>query len=77
MENVTCDGTASCPDGTTCCKTKEGGWACCPLPEAVCCEDFIHCCPKGKKCNLLRERKSTSFLLPFDLTVKSVTGPNH
>ncbi|XP_038151168.1 granulin a [Cyprinodon tularosa] len=52
MENVTCDGTASCPDGTTCCKTKEGGWACCPMPEAVCCEDFIHCCPKGKKCNL-------------------------
>ena len=20
--------------------------------QAVCCEDFIHCCPKGKTCNL-------------------------
>ncbi|XP_040917806.1 granulin a isoform X2 [Toxotes jaculatrix] len=50
--DVPCDSTSSCPDGTTCCKTKEGGWACCPLPEAVCCEDFIHCCPKGKTCNL-------------------------
>uniref|UniRef100_A0A3Q3N845 Granulin a n=1 Tax=Mastacembelus armatus TaxID=205130 RepID=A0A3Q3N845_9TELE len=50
--DVQCDSTASCPDGTTCCKTKDGQWACCPLPEAVCCEDFIHCCPKGKKCNL-------------------------
>ncbi len=25
-------------------------WSC--RSQAVCCEDFIHCCPKGKKCNL-------------------------
>ncbi|KAG1967864.1 progranulin [Pimephales promelas] len=50
--DVPCNGTASCPDGTTCCKTKDGGWACCPLPEAVCCDDFIHCCPHGKTCNV-------------------------
>ncbi|XP_048059690.1 granulin a isoform X7 [Megalobrama amblycephala] len=49
--NVPCDDTTYCPDGSTCCKTKEGGWACCPLPEAVCCEDFIHCCPHGTTCN--------------------------
>ncbi|CAJ1076382.1 LOW QUALITY PROTEIN: progranulin-like [Xyrichtys novacula] len=53
--DVACNSTAACPDGNTCCKTKEGGWACCPLPEAVCCADFIHCCPKGKKCNLAAE----------------------
>nr|XP_024655454.1 kielin/chordin-like protein isoform X3 [Maylandia zebra] len=52
VKDVPCDDTSACPDGTTCCKTKEGGWACCPMPEAVCCDDFIHCCPKGKKCNL-------------------------
>ncbi|KAK2833033.1 hypothetical protein Q5P01_016922 [Channa striata] len=50
--NVPCDDTTSCEDGTTCCKTKTGEWACCPLPEAVCCDDFEHCCPKGKICNL-------------------------
>uniref|UniRef100_A0A4W6E481 Granulin a n=1 Tax=Lates calcarifer TaxID=8187 RepID=A0A4W6E481_LATCA len=50
--DVTCDSTKSCPDGSTCCKNAEGEWACCPLPEAVCCDDHIHCCPKGKKCNL-------------------------
>ncbi|XP_052406891.1 granulin a isoform X4 [Carassius gibelio] len=50
-KDVPCDDTVACPDGSTCCKTKEGGWACCPLPEAVCCDDFIHCCPHGKKCN--------------------------
>ncbi|XP_048059694.1 granulin a isoform X8 [Megalobrama amblycephala] len=50
-QDVPCNDTAACPDGSTCCKTKEGGWACCPLPEAVCCEDFIHCCPHGTTCN--------------------------
>ncbi|XP_047213527.1 progranulin-like [Girardinichthys multiradiatus] len=55
VKNVPCDDTTACPDGKTCCKTKEGGWACCPLPEAVCCEDFIHCCPKGKKCNMAEQ----------------------
>uniref|UniRef100_UPI0037E9B7E7 granulin a n=1 Tax=Semicossyphus pulcher TaxID=241346 RepID=UPI0037E9B7E7 len=50
--DVPCDQTSACADNTTCCKTAEGGWACCPLPEAVCCEDLIHCCPKGKTCNL-------------------------
>uniref|UniRef100_A0A672LPN8 Granulins-like n=1 Tax=Sinocyclocheilus grahami TaxID=75366 RepID=A0A672LPN8_SINGR len=50
--NVSCDDTASCPDGNTCCKTQEGGWACCPLPEAVCCDDFIHCCSHGTTCNV-------------------------
>ncbi|XP_070704425.1 granulin a isoform X2 [Pempheris klunzingeri] len=50
--DVRCDDTVACQDGYTCCKTKEGGWNCCPLPEAVCCEDFIHCCPKGMTCNL-------------------------
>ncbi|XP_056100164.1 granulin a isoform X2 [Rhinichthys klamathensis goyatoka] len=54
-QDVPCNDTASCPDGTTCCKTKDGGWACCPLPEAVCCDDFIHCCPHGKTCNVAAE----------------------
>uniref|UniRef100_A0AAZ1X2Y5 Granulins domain-containing protein n=1 Tax=Oreochromis aureus TaxID=47969 RepID=A0AAZ1X2Y5_OREAU len=49
--NVPCDDTTSCPDGNTCCKTKDGSWGCCPLPEAVCCEDGSHCCPKQYKCD--------------------------
>ncbi|XP_051745685.1 granulin a isoform X43 [Ctenopharyngodon idella] len=52
FSDVPCDDTSACPDGSTCCKTKDGGWACCPLPEAVCCDDFIHCCPHGKTCNV-------------------------
>lgn len=22
-------------------------WACCPLPEATCCDDHVHCCPSN------------------------------
>ncbi|XP_034414303.1 granulin b isoform X1 [Cyclopterus lumpus] len=49
---VTCNGTAVCADGNTCCKLPNGGWACCSLPKAVCCEDHLHCCPHGTVCNL-------------------------
>lgn len=51
--DVPCDDTNVCPDGSTCCKTKEGNWACCPFTEAVCCDDHLHCCPHGKTCDLL------------------------
>ncbi|XP_048031419.1 granulin b [Megalobrama amblycephala] len=49
---VPCNDTVACASGTTCCKTEEGSWACCPLPKAVCCEDHAHCCPKDTVCNL-------------------------
>lgn len=47
-----CDETTACPDGYTCCKDGTGGWGCCPLPQAVCCDDHKHCCPHNTKCNL-------------------------
>lgn len=50
--NHECDESYSCPDSYTCCQTAGGGWGCCPLPEAVCCEDKLHCCPHGTTCNL-------------------------
>ncbi|KAK1160328.1 hypothetical protein AOXY_G20469, partial [Acipenser oxyrinchus oxyrinchus] len=49
---VQCDDTRSCADGSTCCKTRAGGWACCPLPKAVCCDDHEHCCPEDTTCDL-------------------------
>ncbi|KAJ8414445.1 hypothetical protein AAFF_G00053150 [Aldrovandia affinis] len=51
-KNVTCDSTHTCPSGSTCCQTEEGEWACCPLLQAVCCEDHLHCCPRGTVCNV-------------------------
>ncbi|XP_075942669.1 granulin a [Anarhichas minor] len=50
--NVTCDSTHYCPDDTTCCKTATGDWACCDLPEAVCCDDHEHCCPHDTTCDM-------------------------
>ncbi|KAM4716099.1 granulin b isoform 2-T2 [Anableps anableps] len=51
-ENSKCDESTSCPGITTCCKVATGEWTCCPLPQAVCCDDHIHCCPHGYVCNL-------------------------
>ncbi|GFT96796.1 progranulin [Nephila pilipes] len=55
--NVICDDKSICPDDTTCCKnpntTKYG---CCPMQNAVCCDDGLHCCPTGTICNLKERR---------------------
>ena len=52
VKNVVCpDGQSECPDGNTCCKLSSGEYGCCPLPQAVCCSDHLHCCPNGYKCD--------------------------
>ncbi|KAM8945291.1 progranulin [Pelodytes ibericus] len=49
--NVPCDESTYCPDNTTCCRLASGEWGCCPLPQAVCCNDHMHCCPQGFTCS--------------------------
>lgn len=49
---VPCNSSVACAEGNTCCKSPKGEWACCPLPQAVCCKDHLHCCPNGTVCNL-------------------------
>ncbi len=50
--DVTCPGGRyQCPDLNTCCQISEQEWGCCPLVNAVCCEDKIHCCPSNTKCS--------------------------
>ncbi|CAB4013332.1 Hypothetical predicted protein, partial [Paramuricea clavata] len=49
-QRVYCNATHYCQDGNTCCRSVSGEWACCPLPNAVCCSDRIHCCPNGYTC---------------------------
>merc|ERR1711874_920470 len=40
-------------DFKTCCELQTGGYGCCPLgPDAVCCEDRVHCCPEGTECDV-------------------------
>uniref|UniRef100_A0A4W4EJM3 Granulins domain-containing protein n=1 Tax=Electrophorus electricus TaxID=8005 RepID=A0A4W4EJM3_ELEEL len=33
--DVPCNDTVACLDGTTCCKTAQGDWACCPIPKVT------------------------------------------
>ncbi|KAF6039415.1 GRN [Bugula neritina] len=50
IESVQCDATHYCPSGNTCCRLSSGQWGCCPVPNAVCCSDDVHCCPYGYTC---------------------------
>uniref|UniRef100_A0A673N0X4 Granulins domain-containing protein n=1 Tax=Sinocyclocheilus rhinocerous TaxID=307959 RepID=A0A673N0X4_9TELE len=54
LDAVTCDEQSSCSADSTCCYLSTGERGCCPLPEAVCCPDREHCCPKDYKCDLHR-----------------------
>ena len=45
--SIKCDDGTTCPNGHTCCEIPDGSYACCPLPDAVCCSDGVHCCPNG------------------------------
>nr|AJD81432.1 granulin epithelin precursor variant 1 [Pinctada fucata] len=61
--NVICpDGRSACPNGQTCCKTNTGAYGCCPLPQAVCCADHLHCCPHGYSCNNGRCQRGDKFI---------------
>uniref|UniRef100_A0AAY5EDR9 Granulins domain-containing protein n=1 Tax=Electrophorus electricus TaxID=8005 RepID=A0AAY5EDR9_ELEEL len=33
--DVPCNDTVACLDGSTCCKTAQGDWACCPIPKVT------------------------------------------
>eukprot|EP00742_Colponemidia_sp_Colp-10_P002259 GILJ01002413.1.p1 GENE.GILJ01002413.1~~GILJ01002413.1.p1 ORF type:complete len:493 (+),score=33.90 GILJ01002413.1:39-1517(+) len=45
INTVQCDGDSYCSDGSTCCRTLDGSWGCCPAASATCCADRTHCCP--------------------------------
>ncbi|CAG2175808.1 unnamed protein product [Oppiella nova] len=51
VTRVVCPGSRyTCPDNNTCCHISASQWGCCPLLNAVCCRDGIHCCPSGTTC---------------------------
>ena len=50
---IDCGGGASCPTSNTCCRNGEGGFSCCPVKDATCCGDYVHCCPpEHPVCNI-------------------------
>jgi len=52
VQYIRCPGGKSqCPDGATCCELKTGKFGCCPVAQAECCSDGVHCCPKNYVCH--------------------------
>ncbi|KAL3997898.1 Granulin family protein [Acanthocheilonema viteae] len=53
----TCPGGKSiCPDTATCCLIDVGTYGCCPIMDAVCCDDRTHCCPPDTKCDMVHRQ---------------------
>ncbi|KAH9366263.1 hypothetical protein HPB48_008317 [Haemaphysalis longicornis] len=50
--DVICPDKHKCLSGQTCCQLSSGKYGCCPLPDAVCCEDHKSCCPQGYVCHV-------------------------
>ncbi|XP_073428938.1 progranulin isoform X2 [Dendrobates tinctorius] len=46
------DGKSECPSDATCCQVSDQTWGCCPMPQATCCNDHLHCCPHSAVCDL-------------------------
>ncbi|VDO36907.1 unnamed protein product [Onchocerca flexuosa] len=46
------DGKSTCRDSATCCPVGAGIYGCCPMKDAVCCDDHTHCCPSATKCDM-------------------------
>uniref|UniRef100_A0A8C5UUN6 Progranulin n=1 Tax=Microcebus murinus TaxID=30608 RepID=A0A8C5UUN6_MICMU len=72
--DIGCDQHTSCPVGQTCCPSLRGGWACCQLPHAVCCEDRQHCCPAGYTCNV-KARSCEKEVASAQPTARLAQGP--
>ena len=61
MESITGDGavaTCNCPgggscNGGTCCMHISGGYGCCSLQGANCCDDYVSCCHSGYVCDAI------------------------
>ncbi|KJE89663.1 grn protein [Capsaspora owczarzaki ATCC 30864] len=49
---VVCPDNSQCSATQTCCKMSNGSYGCCPLPNASCCADHLHCCPSGFTCDV-------------------------
>ncbi|DAA18378.1 TPA: granulin [Bos taurus] len=76
--DVPCDNVTSCPSSTTCCRLKSGEWACCPAPEAVCCSDHQHCCPKGYTCVARRHcKRGKQVVTGLDKVPAHRASPSH
>jgi hypothetical protein len=74
VDSVCPDKKSQCTSNETCCKLTAGGYGCCPYEGAVCCNDHIHCCPHGSKCDIKQgrcARKQTKLRLQTKTEKKS------
>jgi len=70
--DIDCGGGASCPDTNTCCRNGEGGFSCCPVKDASCCADYVHCCPPDHPVCDLTTGSCTAETNSFSFAISSI-----
>ena len=71
VKSIICqDNRSQCDNDQTCCILRNGSYACCPSPNAVCCSDMVHCCPYRTHCNL-NKGTCDDYRFPFKPTKSS------
>lgn len=70
-------GSSFCPKDNTCCKMSDGSFACCPINDAICCQDNLHCCPSNTKCNVGRGTCDTDENLNINWFNKTIATQMH
>ena len=78
-QNVMCnDKKTQCADGSTCCMLVSKQYGCCPMANAKCCSDGIHCCPAAFTCNVSGEICSKgNVIMPLQKKVPPVAAPQN
>ncbi|GAB1608803.1 progranulin-like isoform X1 [Argonauta hians] len=56
VDDTLCPDNSSCSGADTCCAMNTGVWGCCSYTHAVCCADYMHCCPQNFVCDLPKKR---------------------
>ncbi|XP_029652748.1 progranulin isoform X2 [Octopus sinensis] len=56
VKDTLCPDNSSCSENDTCCAMNTGVWGCCSYTNAVCCADYMHCCPENFICDLNQKR---------------------
>jgi len=74
--NICPDGKSQCDSGQTCCPSMDGGYSCCAMANAVCCQDELHCCPSGYTCYPDKGNCQKSRLFSVPMTNLYLRNPN-
>ena len=72
-----CGHGSTCQENESCCSVNSVLFACCSFSDGICCEDQIHCCPYGTKCDLENQNCSSPSFIQYSIPMKTLVKANY